>query len=154
MASEEETLRRLVVELRILEGTAQALESRLNFVNAVLNELGVASMTMEGMEGEKKDAPLFVPIGGGSYIKARLESADEVIVGLGADVAVERTLKEAKENLGNRIAEMEKTRKSLGQQLAQIVEKIQEGRARFEELNAKLREGERAESVRKAKEGS
>jgi prefoldin alpha subunit len=154
VASEEETLRRLVVELRILEGTAQALESRLNLVNAALTELKVASMTMEGMEEEKKEAPLFVPIGGGSYIKARLESSDEVIVGLGANVAVERTLKEAKENLGNRLAELEKTRTSLGQQFAQVVEKIQEGRAKFEELTAKLREGERAKGVRKAKKGS
>jgi prefoldin alpha subunit len=152
VASEEETLRRLVVELRILEGTAEALQSRVNLVNAALTELRVASMTMEGLEKEKKDAQLFVPIGGGSYIKARLESADKIIVGLGADVAVERTLKEAKENLGNRIAELEKMRTSLGQQLAQVVERIQEGRTRLEELTAKLREGESARGVRKAKE--
>ena len=149
MSSEEETFRRLVVELRILEGTAEALQSRVNLVNAALTEFRVASMTLEGLEKEKKDAPLFVPIGGGSYIKAKLESADKVIVGMGADVAVERTIKEARENLGNRIAELEKTRTTLGQQFVQVVEKIRDDRARLEELTAKLREGERAESVRK-----
>jgi len=149
VSSEEETFRRLVVELRILEGTAEALQSRANLVNAALTELRVASMTLEGLEKEKEDAPLFVPIGGGSYIKAKLESADKVIVGIGADVAVERTIKEARENLGNRIAELEKTRTTLGQQFAQVVEKIRDGRARLEELTAKLREGERTESVRK-----
>jgi len=152
VSSEEETFRRLVVELRILEGTAEALQSRVNLVNAALAEFRIASMTLEGLEKEKKGAPLFVPIGGGSYIKAILESADEVIVGMGADVAVERTIKEAKENLGNRIVELEKTRTSLGQQFAQVVDKIQEGRARLEELTAKLREEERAEGVRKTKE--
>jgi len=152
VSSEEETFRRLVVELRILEGTAEALQSRVNLVNAALAEFRIASMTLEGLEKEKKGAPLFVPIGGGSYIKVILESADEVIVGMGADVAVERTVKEAKENLGNRIAELEKTRTSLGQQFAQVVDKIQEGRARLEELTAKLREEERAEGVRKTKE--
>jgi len=149
VSSEEETFRRLVVELRILEGTAEALQSRVNLVNAALTEFRVASMTLEGLEKEKKDAPLFVPIGGGSYIKAKLESADKVIVGMGADVAVERTIKEARENLGNRIAELEKTRTTLGQQFVQVVEKIRDDRARLEELTAKLREGERAESVRK-----
>ncbi|MFQ5999700.1 MAG: prefoldin subunit alpha [Candidatus Bathyarchaeia archaeon] len=151
MSSEEETLRRLMVELRILEGTAEALQSRVNLVNAALTELRFASMTLEGLEKEKKDAQLFVPIGGGSYIKAKLESSDKVIVGIGADVAVERTMKVAKENLGNRIAELEKTRTSLGQQFAQVVGKIREGRARLEELTAKLREGERAQGVRKTK---
>ena len=151
MSSEEEVFRRLVVELRMLEGTAEALQSRVNLVNAALTELRVASMTLEGLEKEKKDAQLFVPIGGGSYIKARLGSADKVVVGIGADVALERTMKEAKENLGNHIAELEKTRTSLGQQFAQVVEKIREDRTRLDELTAKLREGERAKVVRKAK---
>ena len=151
MSSEEEIFRRLVVELRMLEGTAEALQSRVNLVNAALTELRVSSITLEGLEKEKKDAQLFVPIGGGSYIKARLGSADKVVVGIGADVALERTMKEAKENLGNRIAELEKTRTSLGQQFAQVVEKIREDRTRLDELTAKLREGERAKVVRKAK---
>jgi len=151
VSSEEEIFRRLVVELRMLEGTAEALQSRVNLVNAALTELRVSSMTLEGLEKEKKDAQLFVPIGGGSYIKARLGSADKVVVGIGADVALERTMKEAKENLGNRIAELEKTRTSLGQQFAQVVEKIREDRTRLDELTAKLREGERAKVVRKAK---
>ena len=151
MSNDEETFRRLVVELRILEGTAEELQSRVNLVNAALTELRVSNMTLEGLENEEKDAQLFVPIGGGSYVKAKLASADKVIVGIGADVALEKTLKDAKENLGNRIAELEKTRTSLGQQLGQVIEKIREDRARLEELTAKLREREGARDVRKAK---
>jgi prefoldin alpha subunit len=151
VSSEEEVFRRLVVELRMLEGTAEALQSRVNLVNAALTELRVSSMTLEGLEKEKKDAQLFVPIGGGSYIKAKLESAEKVIVGIGADVALERTMKEAKENLENRIAELEKTRTSLGQQFTQVVEKIREDRTRLDALTTKLREGESTEGVRKAK---
>ena len=152
MSSEEETFRRLVVELRILEGTAEALQSRGNLVNAALAELRIASMNLEGLEKEKKGTSLFVPIGGGSYIKARLENADDVIVGMGANVAVERTIKEAKESLGNRISELEKTRATLGQQFAQVLEKIQDDRARLEEITAKLGKGETTKGVRKTKE--
>lgn len=139
MSSEEETFRRLVVELRILEGTAEALQSRINLVNAALTELRVANMTLEGLEKEKKEAPLVVPIGGGSYIEATLRSADKTIVGVGAGVAIEKTIKEAKENLGNRLSNLEKTKKSLQQQLTQVVDKIGSHRAQLEEITAKLR---------------
>ncbi len=149
MSSEEETFRRLVVELRVLEGTAETLQSRINLVNAALTELRVEKMTLEGLEKEKKDAPLFIPIGGGSYIKAKLESAENMIVGIGADVAVERTISEAKENSANRITELEKTRTSLGQQLTQVIGRIQEGRTKLEEVTVRLREKERSKSVRK-----
>jgi prefoldin alpha subunit len=146
----EETLRRLIVELRLLEGTADVLQSRINFVNAVLTELNQAKATLEGLEKEKEDAPLFVPIGGGSFIRAKLESADKVIVGMGAGVSVEKTLSEAKETIENRIAQLEKTRRTLQQQLAQVAQKIEEDKAKFQEVSEKLREAERKQNVQKA----
>ena len=139
------------MESRFLEETAKEIQARVNMTNAALTELRVSSMTLEGLEKEKKDAQLFVPIGGGSYVKARLETAKKVVVGIGADVAVERTVKETKEELEARIAELEKTREALGQQFNQVIEKIQENRDRLEEVTAKLREGEKAKGVRKAK---
>jgi len=139
------------LESRFLEETAKEIQSRVNMTNAALTELRVSSMTLEGLEKEKKDAQLFVPIGGGSYVKARLETAKKVVVGIGADVAVERTVKEAKEELEARIAELEKTRQTLVQQFNQVVERIQENRDRLEEVTTKLREGEKAKGVREAK---
>ncbi len=154
MTSKEETFRRLAVELRILEGTAEALQSRIGFVNAALTELRVADMTLEGLGKEKKDASLFVPIGGGSYVKAKLESTDKMIVGIGANVAVERTVKVAKESMGNRIADLEKTRTSLHQQITQVIGRIQNNRSQLQELTAKLSEKERGKGVRKTKNTS
>ena len=141
----------MVLESRFLEETVNALQSRVNMTNAVITELRVSSMTLDGLEKEKKDAQLFVPIGGGSYVKARLETAKKVVVGIGADVAVERTVKEAKEELEVRIAELEKTREALVQQFNQVVGRIQENRGKMEEVTAKLREGEKTKGVRKAK---
>ena len=103
------------------------------------------------MDKEKEEASLFVPIGGGSYVKAKLESTKTVTVGIGAGVAIERTIKEAKENLEKRIADLEKMRTTLQQQLTQVLEKIQEGRSMFQELSSKLSRVERPRGVRKAK---
>jgi len=152
-SSDQEVFRRLAVELRILEGTADTLQARLNLVNAALTELTYARITLEGVEEEKPDASLFVPIGGGSYIKAKLESADKVIVGMGAGVSIERTITEAKQTVQNRISELEKTRVSLQQQLVQVVGKIQEDRDQLQELSTKLSQTERAIDVQKAERG-
>ena len=147
MSSDEETFRRLAVELRILEGTADALQSRVSLVSAALTELRVASMTLEGLEKEKTDASLFVPIGGGSYIEAHLGSEDKVIVGIGAGVAIEKTIKEAKDNVSGRIADLEKTRLTLEQQLRQVIGKIEDNRVQLQELSGKLSEREKATGV-------
>lgn len=136
--SVEEEAKRLIVELRILESTAEYLQSRINFVNAALTELNLASMSLEGIE--KKDSNMiFVPIGGGSYIKARLEDTDRIVYGIGAGVAIEKTIKEAKEDIANRIAELNRAKASLEQQLGQVLAKLQEDQARLQEITASLR---------------
>jgi prefoldin alpha subunit len=135
----EEELRRISVELRILEQTAETLSSRINMVNTMIADLTYASMTLEGLEKQKENAELLVPIGGGSYIKAKLETPDKVTVGIGAGVSVEKTLGEAKEIINKRLEELGKTRVSLQKQFSQIVERINEDRERFEELAAEFR---------------
>lgn len=144
----------MALESRYLEETVNEIQSRINMTNSAITELRVSNMTLEGLETEKKDTQLFVPIGGGSYIKAKLETANKVVVGIGADVAVEKTLKEAKEELKTRIAELENTREALGQQFSQVAERIQGNRAQIEEITAKLRKGEGQSGVRKAKKGA
>jgi prefoldin alpha subunit len=145
--NEEEELRRLSLEIRFLEQTAEAIQSRINMVNAVITDLVYASMALEGLEKEKENSELLIPIGSNSYIKAKLENPDKVIVGMGAGVSVEKTLQEAKEIVKNRQKNLEKTRVSLQQQLSQAAEKISEDREKFESLMAGLREEKTSENV-------
>ncbi len=147
---DQEAYRRLAVELRILEGTADNMQQRLNLVSAALAELNVARMTLEGVEKESPEAPLFVPIGGGSFIRAKLENSEKIIVGMGAGVSIEKTIAEAKTTVQSRITEMEKTMTSLRQQLVQVVNRMQENRDRLEELTVKLSGGEKAPDVPQA----
>jgi len=135
----EEELKRISVEIRILEQTAETLNSRINMVNAMITDLTYANMTLEGLEKQGENAELLVPIGGGSYIKAKLETPDKVTVGIGAGVSVEKTLQEAKDIINKRLEDLGKTRVSLQQQFSQIVERINEDREKFEELAAEFR---------------
>jgi len=66
---------------------------------------------------------------------------------VGAGVAIEKTIKEAKENLETRITELDKTRTTLQQQLVQVVERIRDDRSKLDEVTAKLSQRERTQSV-------
>ena len=141
MSKEEEELRKLSVEMRFLEQTAETLQQRISMVNAAMTDLTYASMTLEDLEKEKEDAELLVPIGGSSYIKAKLANPDKVVVGLGAGVSVEKTLQEAKAIVKERLDELEKAMASAQQQFAQVANRINADRNRIESLLAKVREG-------------
>jgi len=149
--NDEEELRKVAVEIRILENTAENMQSRITFINAAITELNYANLTLEGLEKEKTDTSLFVPIGGGSYIKAKLESPDKIIFGVGAGVAIEKTFTEAKEKIKNRLEEMQKARSSMEQQMEQLLERIRSDRERLDDLSETLSKRERGANVREAK---
>jgi prefoldin alpha subunit len=141
-SKDEEELRRLSVEMRYLEQTAETLQQRLSMLNAAITDLSYANMTLDGVEKEKENSELIVPIGGSSYVKMRLASSDRVIVGLGAGVSVEKSVPEAKEMLKERLGELEKSAQAAQQQFTQIAERINTGRSRLESLLSSVREGE------------
>lgn len=142
MASKvEEELRRLSFEIRFFEETAQALQSRINMMNAVITDLTYANMTLEGVEKNKVGSELLVPIGGNSYIKAKFHDLDKVIVGMGAGVSIEKALPEAKEIIKRRLEDFEKTRMSLRQRFTQVAQKVNDDRVKLDELVTELRKG-------------
>jgi prefoldin alpha subunit len=140
-AKAEEELRRLSMEMRYLEQTAEALQQRISMVNAALTDINYANMTLDGIETEKENSEMLVPIGGSSYVKVKLADPNKVIIGLGAGVSVEKTLPEAKATLKERLDELEKTMHAAQQQFSQVAERINSGRGRLENLLANAREG-------------
>ena len=130
----EEELRKLSVEMRYLEQTADTLQQRISMVNAALTDLTYASMTLEGIEKEKENTELLVPIGGNTYVKAKIADTNKIIVGVGAGVSVEKNLTEAKAVLKERLEELERTMNAAQQQFGQVAERINSGRARLETL--------------------
>lgn len=139
VSKEEEELRKLSIEMRYLEQTAETLQQRISMMNAAMTDLTYANMTLDALEKEKENAELLVPIGSSSYIKVKLANTDKVIVGVGAGVSIEKTVPEAKEIVKERLSELEKTMTSAQQQFAQVAQRINVGRNRLESLLATVR---------------
>ena len=133
-AKAEEELRRLSMEMRYLE-------QRINMVNAAITDLTYANATIDGIEKEKENIEMLVPIGGSSYVKVKLADSNKVIVGMGSGVSIEKPLPDAKAILKERLDDLEKTMNSAQQQFAQVAERINSGRGRLESLLSNAREG-------------
>ena len=133
MSQRDNELNRLVVELQLLENALDTLQTRGGLVNASINELRMANATLEGLKKEQKGSTILVPLGGGSYMKAKIEDAERLIIGIGANVAVEKTVNAAQEDVGTRILELEKVRTALQQQLEQTVSRMEAVQRRVRE---------------------
>jgi len=124
----EETLRRLLIENRLLEASIAVIQSKLKIVNSSLTEILLASSTLEGIKGKPKGSKILVPIGAGSFIRAELADSEKIIMGIGAGASIEKSFEESIQELKNRQAELEQIRASLQQQLIQATSQLEEKR--------------------------
>jgi prefoldin alpha subunit len=127
--------------MRYLEQTAETLQQRISMVNAAIADLTYANATLDGIEKEKDNVEMLVPIGGSSYVKVKLTDSTKVIVGMGSGVSVEKPLSDAKTTLKERLDDLEKTMNAAQQQFSQVVERINTGRGRLESMLSQVREG-------------
>ncbi len=134
MKPADQSIRELLVEQRLLEGSVRIVQTRLDIVNASLTDIYVANQTLEGIKGKPKGSETLVPIGGGSFIKAELADTEKIIMGVGAGVAVEKSVDDSIFELKSRQAELERVRTSLQNQLTQVASKIEAGRSKLSEL--------------------
>src|SRR2546428_13684157 len=95
----DEEMRQLLVEIRMLEGSARVLSSRIDIVTGALSETQTAKQTLEGTKESRKDAEMLIPIGSGSFVKAKLEDPQHIIIGVGAGVCLEETVEESMKHL-------------------------------------------------------
>lgn len=134
----EDQFRRLLLELRLMEGSAETLNSRLQFLTTALDDLRLAQQSLRDLKDVEADTPLLVPVGGGALVNAQLGDLNKVVMGIGARVSVEMDLEEAIENVDERIAEIEKAQGSAQQQLMQILAQIEAHQERANRLSAEL----------------
>lgn len=131
---EEELVRQLATEIRILEGSAAALQSRLDVVRAAINEVNLAHATLTGLANMQDGDDTLVPVGAGSYVRMKVADSKRLVMGAGAGTAIEKDVTSSIEELKGRIEELDKARNSIQQQLDQTLGQYQQDRDALEEL--------------------
>jgi prefoldin alpha subunit len=131
---EEDVVRQLASEIRLLEGSIGVLQSRLDIVRAAINEVTLAYNTLEGMKKLQNGEDTLVPVGAGSYIRMQVADSKKLVMGIGAGVALEKDVESSVEELKGRLQDLDKARTSIQQQLEQTGTRYQQDREALEDL--------------------
>lgn len=134
----EQRLRRLITEIRMMEGTVDALNQRLALLNSAITELRLARRSLDELKDIERNNPLLVPIGGGTLVYATLGDIRKVIIGIGADVSVEMVYEDAIQDIINRLQEMEKGQTSVHQQLSQVLAQLESHQGMVQRISTEI----------------
>ena len=118
----EEVLR----EYELCRNQLETFKQNIDLIDKSLQELKIVRKSLDEIKGTKKNNEIFVPIGIDSFLKAKITDSKNVIVGIGAGVAVKKTIDEAKDNTEKRITELEKVKANNTSNLESVISKLRE----------------------------
>lgn len=130
MTEEEMSEQELVMNIQFLQDQAKMLASNIEMLSIYLQELATSKVTLEGIQTLKKGDEILVPIGASSFIRARIDDTERVIVGIGVNVSMNKTTEQTLEGLEERITFTQS-------KIRENDEKYRAVAARLEELSAK-----------------
>ena len=95
-----------LIELEYLKAQADGIQQQLKMVSESLAELNSAGSALDVLSKLKAGDDLLVPVGSGTFVKAKLASSGTVISGIGAGVLAEKTMDETKKSIDEQIEKL------------------------------------------------
>lgn len=135
----EDRVRSLILENRYLEGLVADFQSRMSILDAAMREYATTEATISGLKEMREGDEILVPMGGGSFFKAKVADPQRVIVGVGAETAVEKTGEEAKASVQAQIGQFQQLRSNIQTELMKVVERLEAVRAELNKLAGSAR---------------
>ena len=104
--NKKDDIQKKIVEFQILDTNLKMLQEKAGFVNQKLEDLQRTKVAIEELKNAKPSKAL-VPLGSGNFVYGSVENCNDIIVGIGSDVAVKKKREKALEFLGSRIKDLE-----------------------------------------------
>lgn len=128
-------LQELSQQLQELDQVQAQLRTQLEATRVGREEVSDAIDALEELEN---DTVVQVPLGADTYVKARIEDIDEVIVALGAEFSAEQSREEAIDTLRTRSDQLQEQIERLEDTLSDVTSDIQQVESRAQQLRQQL----------------
>ena len=135
---DQQRLEEIVNELNLYQSQADLIQQQIETVKASLGELEILETTLKSIkDGEGLEA--LVPVGGGSFISAELKNTDEVVMSVGAGVAIKKKFEDALQTISTQKEDLNKAMNQMMENLQKLSDIIVKLTPQAEELMEKVR---------------
>ncbi len=122
----EEEIRQALATLDLYRAQAETLAEQQQIVQMSLEEYARARETLSKWKDADPGAEILVPIGGNSFVYAKVGTSDKALVGIGTGLTVERSTGEAIKTIDTRITELTDGFKKISESRAVIESRAQQ----------------------------
>jgi len=129
----EEKAQQLLYQMQMLEGYFSELTQKEGTIISVIREASSAIDSLKVIDNKTDDETL-VPIGLGTFVKAKLIPKQKFILNIGAGIAIEKDQSYAINFLESRIKEMQVALQEVNGQKQQVSASLEQGKQQMNQL--------------------
>jgi len=116
----EQEIKQALSTLELYRAQAESLAEQQQLIQMSLEEYTRARETLSKWKGAEPGSEILVPVGGNSFVFAKVAINDKALVGVGSGVTIERPLDEALVTIEGRIKEMVEASKKIAENMAML----------------------------------
>lgn len=122
---DQEELQQKYIQLQLLDKQIKQVQQQLQTITNQLNELAYSIQSLNEFKKTKPGAEIYVPIVTGIFAKAELKEVKNVNINVGSNVAVTKSIEEARKILEDQLTELENVRIKLSNDAQKMVAQAQ-----------------------------
>lgn len=125
---EQKQMQEHMIALQILDHQLKQGQKQLMVIEQQISELEAVFAGLGGLSGVSA-SEMFVPMSSGIFVKAELKEVKEVLVNVGASVAISKPLPDAQKLVETQIQELRELQQQLSHQMQRLsieAERVQE----------------------------
>ncbi|MBW3004977.1 prefoldin subunit alpha [Candidatus Woesearchaeota archaeon] len=138
MAKKEEdaqVMQQKYMEMQMLDQQLKQIQQQLHAVEQQAMEVEFVIDALGNISKVEPGSDILVPLSSGIFVKAKIQDNKELLVNVGGNTTVNKSVPEVQEMLKKQIAELEKVKKDLVDNFTKFANKMQQ-------LQADLMKGE------------
>lgn len=130
----EQDVRNLAMQHQELQKRAEMVQQQMAAIQMSREDCVRAIIAIDELKDAEDGVETMLPIGSGSYVHAKLNKVDKVVVNVGAGISVEKTLEGAKKTLTVRSEQLGKILEQMNASLTQIGQNLRAVEAKAAEM--------------------
>ena len=130
--TKEEDWQQKYMQFQMMQQQLEQISQQMQLLNSQDSEMQISIDALETFEKTKKDTDFLAPIANGIFVKGELKDTSKLVVNVGSNVTVEKTvpqvidlLKNQQKKISDQLAQGEEVMQTLGEELVKIYNEVE-----------------------------
>jgi prefoldin alpha subunit len=118
--------REKLIEIELINQQGSEIQQYLQHLDTQLQEIGSVISALDDLTGVKQGSEVLLPVTSGIFVKGTIHDGKNLIVNVGENTMVEKSIDETKDLLAKQKAEIETYRRDMMAQFQQMITRLSE----------------------------